>query len=98
VAMLTGDTADLPAALTGLSTTGLLRHETHDSVYGWIESSVAAGLIVVSKDQYRTLSLTDQGRAVMRGRAAKLEIGRPGTSHCQDLQEIRRSGGNLWQS
>src|SRR5262249_37742003 len=36
VAMLTGDTADLPAALTRLSTTGLLRHETHDSVYGWI--------------------------------------------------------------
>jgi ATP-dependent DNA helicase RecQ len=67
VAMLRGDTSDLPSALVPLSTTGLLRHETTDALHGWIAACVTASLVVVSKDQYRTLSLTPQGRAVMRG-------------------------------
>src|SRR6185436_10393463 len=36
IAMLRGDTQDLPASLTGLSTTGVLRHETADALYRWI--------------------------------------------------------------
>jgi superfamily II DNA helicase RecQ len=77
VAMLLGDTSGLPPALTGLSTAGSLGHETSDAIRGWIDASIAAGLIVVSKDQYRTLSLTDRGRDAMRGRLHDLDIRRP---------------------
>ena len=51
VAMLTGHTDDLPPALARLSTTGLIRHETPDALHRWIDASIAAGLVVVSKDQ-----------------------------------------------
>jgi ATP-dependent DNA helicase RecQ len=77
VAMLLGDTGDLPPALVRLSTTGLLRHETSDALHGWIDACVAAELIVVSKDQYRTLSLTPEGRDVMRSRRPEVRIVRP---------------------
>jgi ATP-dependent DNA helicase RecQ len=77
VAMLVGDTGALPAALNGLSTTGSLRDETSDAVRGWIDASIAAGLILVSNDQYRTLSLTDRGRDAMQGRLQDLDIRRP---------------------
>ena len=80
VAMLTGDTGELPPALTRLSTTGVLRHETSEALRGWIEASIAAGLVVVSKDQYRTLGLTDQGRAAIQGRLQNLQIRRPSRS------------------
>ena len=77
VAMLLGDTGDLPPALTRLSTTGLLRHETGDALRGWIDACVAASLVAVSKDQYRTLSLTADGREVMHGRHPEVRIVRP---------------------
>ena len=77
VAMLRGDTADLPPALAALSTTGLLREQTPDGLNGWIDASISAGLVVVSKDQYRTLSLTEAGREVMRGRMQEVLISRP---------------------
>jgi ATP-dependent DNA helicase RecQ len=76
VAMLLGDIGDLPPGLTTLSTTGLLRGETSDALHGWIDASIAAALVVVSKDQYRTLSLTDKGRDVMRGHG-ELQMKRP---------------------
>jgi len=75
--MLTGDAGELPPALMNLSTTGALRHESPDALRGWIDASIAAGLIVVSKDQYRTLSLTERGREVTRGRTQNLELKRP---------------------
>jgi ATP-dependent DNA helicase RecQ len=77
VAMLIGDTSDLPPALSRLSTTGLLRHETAAGLHGWIDACIAAALVVVSKDQYRTLSLTPEGRTVMRGQAPHLKLPRP---------------------
>jgi ATP-dependent DNA helicase RecQ len=77
VAMLAGDTSDLPPALTRLSTTGLLRHEGADALHEWISACVAASLVVVSKDQYRTLSLTQEGRDVMLGRTAPAGVARP---------------------
>jgi superfamily II DNA helicase RecQ len=86
--MLTGDTGDLPPPLTKLSTTGLIRHETPDALRRWIDASIAAGLVVVSKDQYRTLSLTDRGRDVMRGRVQDLQIRRP--SQSPGLSTLRR--------
>jgi ATP-dependent DNA helicase RecQ len=77
IAMLIGDTGDLPPGLTTLSTTGLLREETADGLRGWIEAAIAAGLVSVSKDQYRTLGVTEQGRAMLRGQTVDLQITRP---------------------
>ena len=55
VAMLVGDTRDLPVDLARLSTTGLLRHEPSDSLEGWLDAAIVAELISVTRDQYRTL-------------------------------------------
>jgi ATP-dependent DNA helicase RecQ len=77
IAMLMGNTEDLPPPLTRLSTTGLLRHETSDALSAWIDASIAAGLVASTQDQYRTLRLTHEGRNVMRGRFEKLNIRRP---------------------
>lgn len=76
-AMLTGDTTDLPAALASLPATGLLRHERPHTIDRWIKAAIAAGLVVVSPDQYHTLSLSPLGRDVMRRRAAGVEIAAP---------------------
>jgi ATP-dependent DNA helicase RecQ len=77
VSMLAGDTRDLPAALTRLSTTGLLRHEPAEALHAWIDACVVASLVRVSNDRYRTLSLTDQGRLAMHGQLPILKVSRP---------------------
>jgi ATP-dependent DNA helicase RecQ len=77
VAMLVGDTTDLPEPLTRLSTTGLLRHEPADALHDWIRACVTALLVNVSNDQYRTLSLTTEGRLAMRGQLPALKVSRP---------------------
>jgi ATP-dependent DNA helicase RecQ len=77
VAMLVGDTGELPPSLTNLSTTGLLRQEHAETIDLWIDAGVTAGLIAVSKDQYRTLGLTAHGRDVMSGRDENVQIARP---------------------
>jgi ATP-dependent DNA helicase RecQ len=76
-AMLVGSADDLPPALAALSTFGVLRHETADSVRDWIRAAVSAGLIAVSDNQYRTLSLTEPGRAFLAGRSQDAAIRRP---------------------
>jgi superfamily II DNA helicase RecQ len=76
VAMLLGQTSELPPALSRLSTTGVLRHETSNAVRLWIDASIVSGLIIVSTDQYRTLALTPRGREVMLGRLQDFEIRR----------------------
>jgi len=77
IAMLLGDNGDLPAALTTLSTCGLLRHETSDALHGWLDACIVGGLVIVSKDQYRTLSLSPDGREAMHGRRPDFKIARP---------------------
>jgi ATP-dependent DNA helicase RecQ len=77
VAMLIGEVSELPPALSSLSTAGSLRHEASNEIRSWIDASISAGLIVVSKDQYRTLGLTPRGRAAMQGRLQDLAICRP---------------------
>jgi ATP-dependent DNA helicase RecQ len=74
VAMLGGHTEGLPEDLTRLSTTGLLREREPRLIERWIESACAAGLIAVSEDQYRTLTLTPAGRAVMAGRIEEVQM------------------------
>jgi ATP-dependent DNA helicase RecQ len=77
VAMLVGDTSDLPAPLTRLSTTGLLRHESADALHDWIGACVAAALVSVSNDRFRTLGLTAEGRQAMRNELPTLKVPRP---------------------
>ena len=77
VAMLVGDTSDLPAPLTRLSTTGLLRHESADTLHDWISACVAASLVSVSNDRFRILSLTTEGRQAMRDQLPNLKVRRP---------------------
>jgi hypothetical protein len=86
-----GDTSELPPGLANLSTTGLLRHEQPATLDRWIDAGVAAKLIAISTDQYRTLSLTALGRGYMSGRTEHLEIAAPGRAPA--LQSWRRVGG-----
>ena len=76
-AMLLGIASELPPALATLPTFGVLRHETADTLRDWIRASVSAGLIAISDNQYRTLSLTEQGRAFLHGRTQEVAIRRP---------------------
>ena len=77
VQMLVGDTSDLPAPLTRLSTTGLLRHEPPDALHDWISACVEASLVSVSNDRYRTLNLTTAGQQAMRNQLPALKLRRP---------------------
>jgi ATP-dependent DNA helicase RecQ len=77
VAMLVGDTTDLPAPLTRLSTAGLLRHEPASALHDWISACIQASLVSVSNDRFRTLSLTTEGRQAMRGEMPTLNVRRP---------------------
>jgi ATP-dependent DNA helicase RecQ len=77
VAMLVGDTSDLPPSLTRLSTTGLLRHEPVEALHDWISACIAASLVRVSNDRFRTLSLTPEGRQALRGELVTLKVVRP---------------------
>jgi ATP-dependent DNA helicase RecQ len=76
-AMLVGQLDDLPDSLTRLSTTGLLRHESLQSIERWLDASVSAGLLQASDDQYRTLRLSPLGRDVMSGRVEDVQIAVP---------------------
>ncbi|HVH26662.1 MAG TPA: ATP-dependent DNA helicase RecQ [Vicinamibacterales bacterium] len=77
VAMLAGALDELPEPLTRLSTTGLLRDEPPRTIERWIEAACAGGLIRVSSDRYRTLSLTPRGRDVMAGRVEHVVLAAP---------------------
>ena len=76
-AMLVGAVDDLPAPLTALSTTGLLAGEDPRTIERWIDAACGAGLIDVSRDQYKTLALTPLGRDVMAGRVEDVRMAVP---------------------
>jgi ATP-dependent DNA helicase RecQ len=76
-AMLVGDVDDLPESLATLSTTGLLRGHDPRSIERWIDAACGAGFVRASADQYRTLSLTPQGRDVMAGRQDEVLMAMP---------------------
>jgi len=79
--MLLGTPDESATALGRVSTFGLLGHETSDSLHSWMSACMSAGLIATSSDQYRTLRLTDQGRAFMQGRLQDAPIERPSVDH-----------------
>jgi hypothetical protein len=43
----------------------------------WVDAAVDAGLVAITADKYRTLSLTARGREVMTGRIAKVDMRAP---------------------
>ncbi len=92
VAMLVGDVDELPAPLTRLSTTGLLRDKPPRTLERWIEAACAAGLVRVSNDRYRTLSLTPLGRDVMAGRVEQIVLAPP-VQRPSSSRRTRRSRG-----
>jgi ATP-dependent DNA helicase RecQ len=75
-AMLVG-ADDLPPALSGLSTTGLLRGAAPTRIERWIDAACGADLLSMSTDEYRTLRLTPLGRDVMSGRVTDVAITPP---------------------
>jgi superfamily II DNA helicase RecQ len=75
--MLVGAVDDLPAPLTRLSTTGLLAGEHPRTIERWIDAACGSGLIAVSSDEYRTLTLTPLGRDVMAGRVEEVGMSIP---------------------
>jgi ATP-dependent DNA helicase RecQ len=93
VAMLVGHTDDVPEALTRLSTTGLLDGEQPTAVERWIDSACGAGLIHVSNDEYRTLSLTPLGREVMAGRVDQVQMAMPIVRPARSGRRAARSRG-----
>ena len=74
MAMLVGDLDGLPDALTTLSTTGLLKDEDPRTIEKWIDAACASGMVKVSDDKYRTLSLTPLGRDMMTGRLGDVRM------------------------
>ena len=66
-----------------------------DALHGWIDASISAGLVVVSKDQYRTLSLTRTGPGDHARADADLQI-RPAVE-ITGLSSLRRYRGDLPQ-
>ncbi len=73
-AMLTGQLDDLPDALVGLTTTGLLRDQDVRIIEKWIDALEGAGALSSSSDVYRTLRLTTHGRDVMAGRTSNVSL------------------------
>jgi hypothetical protein len=71
----------LPPALSHLSTTGILRFEPCEALESWIQTAISSGLITVSRNEYRTLSLTAEGRRFMQSGSPDVRIVRPATRH-----------------
>ncbi|HJZ72705.1 MAG TPA: ATP-dependent DNA helicase RecQ [Vicinamibacterales bacterium] len=92
IAMLTGRIADLPPSLAKVSTAGALRDEPSDALRAWIQASIAAGLIAVSNDQYRTLALTERGRALLEARTSDVRMSRPARSPRDSAARRYRTG------
>jgi ATP-dependent DNA helicase RecQ len=82
IAMLAGDTSDLPALLRKLPSTGALRGESIQTTDAWLDAAFTAGLVAVSNDQYRTLRVTESGREVMRGGVLPANLIRPARMPC----------------
>jgi ATP-dependent DNA helicase RecQ len=93
-AMLAGDIEDLPAPLTRLTTTGLLRHEHPREIERWIDAACGAGLVRPSDDQYAILSLTPAGRAVMAGRLQHVQLAVPSP---RAAGAVRTRGARRWR-
>jgi ATP-dependent DNA helicase RecQ len=73
-AMLAGHTTDLPDALHGLTTTGILSEHDPKIIEKWIDALEGAGALASSPDIYRTLRLTKIGREIMAGRQAAVSL------------------------
>ena len=92
-AMLVGAVDDLPPPLTGLSTTGILAGRDPKTIERWIDAACGAGLIAMSRDEYRTLLLTPLGRDVMAGRVEDVQMSIPASRPVGRGRRARRRRG-----
>jgi ATP-dependent DNA helicase RecQ len=76
-AMLLGEIEDLPDRLAQSPAAGTLEDYDASEIDDWMSAVLAGGLIVTSGDQYRTLSLTPAGRAVLDGRTTDVTLVAP---------------------
>jgi ATP-dependent DNA helicase RecQ len=76
-AMLVGEIEELPDRLARSPAAGTLEDLDAVEVDDWISAALAGGLIVVSVDKYRTLSLTPAGRAALEGRTTDVYLAAP---------------------
>ncbi len=97
-AMLVGNIDELPESLTRLSTTGLLRDEHPRTIERWIDAASGAGLIRVSNDEYRTLSLTSLGRDLMAGRVNDVQIAVPMVREAHSSRRASRNRNGVRRS
>jgi ATP-dependent DNA helicase RecQ len=77
ITMLTGDVDGLPPSLASTPQAGALRDEDPGDVGQWVDALIGGRLLLVSPDEYRTLSLTDAGRDVSTGKTPSIEIVQP---------------------
>ncbi len=91
VAMLAGNFEDLPETLAQLPASGALRDERPRTIEHWIAAACGGGLIRVSEDQYRTLSLTPLGREVMDGRSVDVRMAPPVTPPAKGARQTLRA-------
>ena len=89
-AMLTGAVDDLPPPLATLSTTGLLAGVDRPTIERWIDAACGAGLVSMTRDEYRTLGLTPLGREVMRGRVVDVSMSIPALRRIGDRRSRRK--------
>jgi ATP-dependent DNA helicase RecQ len=89
-AMLVGAVDDLPPPLTGLSTTGILAGWDPKTIERWIDAACGAGLVAMSRDEYRTLTLTPLGRDVMAGRVEDVQMSVPASRPVGGGRRARR--------
>ncbi|MFV0444509.1 MAG: DNA helicase RecQ [Planctomycetaceae bacterium] len=80
---------------TQLSTYGLLKEHTIKSVQDWIGDLVRQGFLV-RDPQYHTLSITDQGRMLLKGDAQPL-LRRPVERSNDSGRRQRTSGPDSWE-
>ncbi len=99
LAMLMGDTSGLPSGLAALSTAGLLRQEDCRTVERWLDAAIAGGLIAVSSDRSRGLSLTSPGHEVMIEPERDLQLALPPSLPPFDTawRRLRTRGGRTRQ-
>jgi ATP-dependent DNA helicase RecQ len=92
-AMLHGEVDDLPPGLAYTSTAGALRHESMDAIHEWIEAAIDGGLLAVSNDRYRTLSVTARGGDVLAGRPVAASVTAPARAdvHRSWRDEMRKT-------
>jgi len=75
-----------------LAAYGALRGERKGQVRAWIDQLLARGLVARTDDEYPTVTLTEQGRAVLRGEVAAPALTSAGAVRAPGLDAVEPTG------